>query len=70
LVLPLCIGGGDRGVVASYKSDIWCSSSACPSKWRYLYAAKVMSDMGCILKLSLDITQVIENTYCRKSKHR
>jgi DNA polymerase-4 len=62
--LPLIIGGGDRGVVAScsYEARTFGVRSAMPIKMALpLSASKVMKgDMELYSKLSHDITQVIE----------
>jgi DNA polymerase-4 len=63
--LPLIIGGGDRGVVAScsYEARTFGVRSAMPIKMalRLCPQAKVMKgDLELYSKLSHDITQVIE----------
>jgi DNA polymerase-4 len=66
--LPLIIGGGDRGVVAScsYEARTFGVRSAMPIKMalRLCPQAKVMKgDMELYSKLSHDITQVIEEKH-------
>ena len=75
--IPLIIGGGDRGVVAScsYEARTFGVRSAMPIKMalRLCPQAKVMKgDMELYSKLSHDVTQVIrrKSTNCGKSQHR
>ena len=63
--IPLIIGGGDRGVVAScsYEARYFGVRSAMPMKMAMLLCpqAKVIKgDMGLYSKLSHDVTQLIE----------
>jgi DNA polymerase-4 len=72
--LPLIIGGGDRGVVAScsYEARTF-GVRAMPIKMalRLCPQAKVMKgDMELYSKLSHDPSHRRKSTYCRKSKHR
>jgi DNA polymerase-4 len=65
--LPLIIGGGDRGVVAScsYEARTFGVRSAMPIKMalRLCPQAKVMKAIWNCTKLSHDITQVIEEKH-------
>jgi DNA polymerase-4 len=64
--LPLIIGGGDRGVVASCSyegSDIWCSFCNAYKMALRLCPKVMKGDMELYSKLSHDITQVIEEKH-------